>query len=97
MLFSRKSLAIFRKSEGMPASIDVHPLFEDSAAEIGIAETTNREQINLTPQRIFEMMEQSEESLRGVPIRLLELNEQINIASSSLLTACKRPKKIPAS
>jgi hypothetical protein len=31
-------------------SPDVHPLFEDSATE--------REQINLTPQRIFEMMEQ---------------------------------------
>jgi hypothetical protein len=71
------------------SSIDVHPLFEDSAAEIGIAETTDREQINLTPQRIFEMMEQSEESRGGVQIRLLELNEQINIAFRRVLTARK--------
>jgi hypothetical protein len=35
------------------------------------------------------MMEQSEESLGGVQIRPLELNEQINIAFSSVLTARK--------
>src|SRR5262249_35425907 len=67
---------------------------EDSAAEIGISETTNGEQINLTSQSIFEMMEESKESLRRVQVGLFELNEQVHIACSRSLTACMRPKQI---
>jgi hypothetical protein len=39
------------------SAINVHPILEDSAAEIGIAEPTDGEQINLTSQGIFEMVE----------------------------------------
>jgi hypothetical protein len=69
-------------------------LFEDSAAEIGVVEATNREQINLAPQGIFEVMEQTEESLGGVHIGLLELNEQVYIALSSSLATRQRPKEV---
>ena len=39
-------------------------------------------------------MEQSKESLRRVQIGRLELNEEIDIASSSSLAARERPEKV---
>ena len=40
------------------------------------------------------MMEKPEESLGGIPIRLLKLNEQIHIALRRSLTPGKRPEKV---
>jgi hypothetical protein len=71
------------------SSIDVHPLFENSTAEIRIFETTDGEQINLAPQGILKMMEQSKKPPGELLVRLIELNEQVNITSASSLATCQ--------